>query len=144
MITQKDRWAAKAEKRRAWAEAADARADALTANRCRDHAFLTQPGHIPARAREIARDDRAHELRAKAAQHRAKASNLDAMASRSAGDAEKAHQAARDAISITVQPGSLVSSVYGVREVLKVNAKTLRLKGNLGPIIIDKSLCALV
>ena len=61
--TQKDRWAAKSERRAAWAQAAEAKAAAiLSAQPVRDWAFMSQPGHIPARARDIAQTDRAFAL----------------------------------------------------------------------------------
>jgi hypothetical protein len=37
-----------------------------------------------------------------------------------------------------------VASVYGVREVIKVNSKTLRLRGALGHVTIDKALCKII
>lgn len=47
-----------------------------------DWAFVTQPGHIPERARMNARDDRRQESTAKAHEMRAKAANIEAAADR--------------------------------------------------------------
>lgn len=127
MTTQHTRWAAKAERRTEWAEAAEAKAAALVANHNTDWAFISQPGHIPARARQIAQADRAMELRAKAAEHRAKAANLDRMANTRKGDAEAARQAERDAK--TLKAGDSARSIhYGACVVVKVNAKTYRIR----------------
>lgn len=127
MTAQKQRWAARADQRQAQAAKARAEAEHLLANRCRDHAFMTQPGHIPARARELARTDRAMELLQAAERAEDKARNLQAMAGRQAGDAEREKEAARQASEWQV--GQIVFSIlYGRAEVLKVNAKTLRLK----------------
>jgi len=143
MIDAKARWAARADRLIVWADAAEKKADALEANHNHDWAFVSQPGHLPARARQIAQTDRAMELRRKAADFRSKAATLRQMASRNAGDAEAARSTKRDALS-TVAPGDYVESVYGFRRVLKVNAKTFRLEGALEPITIDKALCKLV
>jgi D-serine deaminase-like pyridoxal phosphate-dependent protein len=127
MTTQKQIWAAKSDRRMAWASAAEARAADLLASRNTDHAFMTQPGHIPARAAEIARSDRAFALMQKAADHRAKAVNLASLANRNKGDAETARQAVRDARSY--EAGDAVVSVhYGAATVVKVNAKSVRIR----------------
>lgn len=124
---QKEIWSARADRRMAWAVAAEAKAAALNDSRCTDHAFLTQPGHIPARAAQLVRDDRAFTLSQKAADHRAKAANLAKMADRNKGDAEAARQAVRDARSY--QAGDNVVSVhYGAATVVKVNAKSVRIR----------------
>lgn len=125
---QKDRWAAKAEQRAVWAQAAEERAAQILAGQAdRDWAFLSQPGHIPARAREIAQADRAFALQAKAAEHRAKAAELSRMAATDKGDAERARQALRDAL--TLAPGQpVVSAHYGAATVVKVNAKSVRIR----------------
>lgn len=126
-VTQKEIWAARAERRMVWAAAAEAKAAALTVSRNTDHAFMTQPGHIPARAAQMAREDRAFEMAQKAAAHRAKAENLAKMAQRNKGDAESARQAVRE--SRDYQAGDAVVSVhYGRATVLKVNAKTVRIQ----------------
>lgn len=145
----KFRWAARAEKLEGWARSADAKADAIDAAmppHARDPAFMTQPGNIPQRLRDklTARERRAWEFRERAKDHRAKAAELRRMAARNKGDAERARQTIRDAVSAAIEPWMYVDSIYGVRKVLKVNAKTLRLEGALGPLTIDKSLCKVV
>jgi hypothetical protein len=137
-------WTARADCLEAWAAAAEAKADALVANHNHDWAFVSQPGHLPARARQIAQTDRAMELRRKAAGHREKAATLRQMAARNKGDAEAARTVHRAALSGVIEPMMYVESIYGVRRVLKVNAKSLRIEGALGPITIDKALCKVV
>ena len=140
MTDQKQAWANKANRRQAWADAAQAKAEAILATRNTDFAFISQPGHIPARAAEIARQEKAFELLNAAKAHREKASNLEAMASRNAGDAERAREEIRTATNWAV--GDLANSIhYGVREVVRVNKKTLTLKCAMGNFTTDKAWC---
>lgn len=141
---QKQRWAQRADRLLGWADTADAKAAAIVAalpDYTRDVAFLTQPGLSRERAKITAKERRAYELTERAKQMRDKSANLKAMAARNAGDAEKERQVARDKISSLVAVGDFVSSIYGVRKVLKVNAKSLRIEGMGAPITVDKSLC---
>lgn len=126
-MTQKDKWANRAEQRNEWACAAETTAAALLANRNSDWAFVSQPGHIPARAAENQRSQRAFELLEKAKAHREKATNLAALANRNVGDAERKRQEIRDASNL--QPGDRAVSVhYGACEIVKSNAKTYRIR----------------
>lgn len=143
MSAQKERWAARAAKRAAWADSAEAKAATLTASQpehATDGAFMSQPGRIPGRARLIARQDRAMELRQQANQHRAKAERLNAMACRERGDAERDRQVRRDAQTLQVGQ-QVVTILYGPAEVVKINTKTVRVRrlatGSL--LTVDKS-----
>lgn len=140
-MTQKERWAAKAARYLKSAEAAEARASALISNHCTDWAFISQPGHLPARARQIAQTNRALELRQKAAGWRAKAAELHRMANTHRGDAEARRQALRDAIA--VKPGdTVVTALYGPREVVRVNKKTITVRDSFGgTMTVDKAHC---
>lgn len=85
--TYRERREARAERLRQWAEQRQARASAtLAADAAQpyahDIAFLTQPGHIPERARMIAREDRAFESLAKAQSMAARADGIEAQAER--------------------------------------------------------------
>lgn len=130
-MTQKERWAAKADRYEAWADSADAEAArlySLGASSMRgDIAFLTQPGRIPERTRMYERDLRAFELSKKAAGHREKAKSLRQMAARNKGDAARKF----DAIAaMPVEVGQMVDTIfYGLRRVTKVNAKSVRVEG---------------
>lgn len=141
MTTQKERWAARAEKRLAWAESAERQAAALERGREAyngDIAFWTQPGRIPERSRLHERDRRAAELRQKAKAHRDKAKELQRLATRNLGDAERAKQAIRDASSFQVGD-RVISTFFGPVEVVKVNAKTYRIRlAHGGTITQDK------
>jgi hypothetical protein len=147
--TQKQRWADRADRYEAWASSAEEKAAALRDSRTdgeTDHAFLTQPASAKsalgrARARLNNRDRAAWEMEKKAASYRDKASNLRAMASRNAGDAESSREVKRAALDAIISVGDIVNSIYGPRRVLKVNAKTYRIEGAFGPIAIDKALC---
>ena len=140
--TQKAHWAARADRRLAWAEAAEAKAEALVANHCTDWAFVSQPGHMPARARQIAQTDRAMELRQQAAAHREKAASLNVLATRQKGDAEAARETVRAAFD-SVKPGDVVMTIfYGPREVVRVNKKTFSVRDSFGgTMTVDKAHC---
>jgi len=98
---------ARAERRREWTEKRQAKAarDFATADPYRgDVAFNTQPGHIPARARVIAAQERGMEHAQVAQHHEAKASGLERQLERSifsddpdAAEALEAKAAALDA-----------------------------------------------
>lgn len=78
MTTTRERKEAKAGKLRAWATKREANAQAALADpRRHDHAFNTQPGHIPERARVIAREDRAFESLEKAENMTARADGIE-------------------------------------------------------------------
>ena len=82
-MTYRDRREARAERLRGWAEKREANAAAvLKAGEpfTSDYAFNTQPGHMPFRARLIAREDRAFESLAKAASMQARADGIEAQA----------------------------------------------------------------
>lgn len=82
MATRRERLAARVERRREWADGHAAKAAALIkqdAHYRGDHAFNTQPGHIPERARANRRAERAWE-HTKAAEHHAYKANALASA----------------------------------------------------------------
>ena len=85
-MTRRERLERKAERRREWAEKRDAKADGLrdqTPDSLRhDWAFVTQPGHIPERARMNRRDERANEHGQVAEHHRQKADGLESQLDR--------------------------------------------------------------
>lgn len=145
MGSQKQRWAAKADRRNDWAASLDAKAAAITASQpeyANDWAFVSQPGHLLARARMIAQTDRAMVLRARAADHRAKAVELARMATTNAGDAEARRQSERDQFA-AVKPGDTVQTIlYGAREVVRVNRKTFSVRDSFGgTMTVDKAHC---
>lgn len=85
-MTRRERLEAKIERRRDWAEGRARKATALLKRNepfRGDIAFNTQPGHIPERARVIAREDRAFEHREMATHHEAKADGLERQLERS-------------------------------------------------------------
>lgn len=73
----------KAEKLREWADKRETKAAAtFKANEphTKDWAFITQPGHIPVRARIIAQEDRAYESLSTAQDFRSRADGIEAAA----------------------------------------------------------------
>ena len=116
----------KADRLEEWAEKREVKASAQLNSHPEirhDWAFITQPGHIPLRARMNAGDDRACESLAVARGFREKASRLRHV--RVAGDAETRRQAKRDAIKERLRIGMKVDTViYGQGIVEKINKKT--------------------
>lgn len=135
VVGAKQRWLERADRYDAWADTAEAKARAIYAAQpahARDPAFVTQPArssHAVARERTrlANRDRRAWELEEKAKGYREKAKNLRAMASRNKGDAEREREAVRQALDLS--PGDMVSTLFGVRRVVKVNTKSIRVEG---------------
>lgn len=119
-----DEWAGKRE------QAAEAQLNSYPSVR-HDIAFITQPGHIPFRARMNRSDERAYESLKKADEMRGKAESLRHV--RVKGDAAKADEAARQKVLTWVKPGMTVNTgTAGNCEVLKVNQKTVKVKGKFG------------
>jgi len=84
-MTYRERRLRKAERLREWAEKRTTAAEAIfKANEpfTTDHAFNTQPGHIPIRARIIAREDRAFASLQKAHSMESRAGGIEAAAGR--------------------------------------------------------------
>jgi hypothetical protein len=83
MTTYRERRLAKAERLRGWAAKREATATAQLESQPEmrhDWAFITQPGHIPERARMNARDGRAYESLAKAESMASRADGIEAAA----------------------------------------------------------------
>jgi len=117
-----ERLAERAEKRRAKAESLRQR----DAHLWDDYAFITQPGHIPERARAIKRSDKAHELDREAAALDRKRSRGNA---RVKGDAAKRDEQRREAVREWLEPGMKAhTGHFGVQQVVKVNRKTARIR----------------
>ena len=79
-MTYRERREARAERLNEWAGKREQRAAAVFKAGepfTSDYAFNTQPGHIPFRAKLIAREDRAHESVAKAASMRSRADGIE-------------------------------------------------------------------
>jgi hypothetical protein len=130
---------------RAQASLKQAHADRLEATIIRDSAFWTQPAYGNAAGRTFARSrdrERAKIVKAFtiAAEAKALRDQADSMERRGvvmAGDADAARAAKIEAVS--VQVGQMVDTThYGVRKVLKVNAKSICVEGAFGPLKINK------
>lgn len=123
---------AKADRYEGWAAKRRTRANAtLDGNRAHTdcHAFNTQPGHIPARSRIIAQNDRAFESLDKADAMQGKADRLRRPV-RVKGDAARRDQAHRDHIRPLLRVGMTVGAAhFGQGVIQKVNKKTARIAG---------------
>ena len=117
----------RAERYEGWAAGRRQKAGALEARNAPyrgDIAFATQPGHIPERARVIARTDKALEHSQKADEFADRARRLR-RGVRVAGDAEKRRQAVRDRIRALLKVGMRVDTgIYGQGVVERINRKT--------------------
>jgi hypothetical protein len=136
---------------RAQAATKQADADRLSGNVNRDSAFWTQPaygnaaGRAFARSRERERNKliKAGEIAAEAKELREKADIMERRGVVMAGDVD----AARDAkvASLEVSVGQVVDTTfYGLRKVLKVNAKSVAVEGAFGPLKIGKEFIRVV
>ena len=125
-----------------WADKREKRAEAALNSHPEyrhDWAFISQPGHIPARARMNAADDRAFESLDIAKGMREKASNI--LNVRVAGDAERKRQATREALDNLIEVGSRVFDYSGGNgEVVGIFKKSYRVKFDRGfTWLVDKS-----
>jgi len=107
-----------------------------------DIAFITQPGHIPMRARIIRQHDKVLRLREEAKRLFEKAENIRIYGSRVKGDAERAREEKREKLDQEVQIGSRVfCPLYGWGEVLRIYKKSYRVKFDRGFVLsVDKAL----
>ena len=96
-----------------------------------DWAFITQPGHIPFRARMNEADNRAFHSLNKAEWMRQKADRLRSV--RVAGDAERIREAKRQALDTVISKGSRVFDwCFGEGTVIGVYKKSYRIKFDRG------------
>lgn len=124
----------KADKYEEWAEKREVRANAALNSYPEirhDWAFITQPGHIPERARMIKADERAFKSLNVAKGFRHKADSLRHV--RVAGDSERKREAQREKMDLIVCKGSRVQDVvFGLGEVIGVYSKSYRIKFDRG------------
>ena len=132
---------AKAARYEEWAEKRRAKATALHKRNepyRGDIAFNTQPGHIPERARVIARTEKAFEHSAIAARMEQKAESLRHV--RVKGDADRRREAERAAVDTWVKPGMMVKCAhFEPALVLRVNKKTVTIQGRFSKFPYDKT-----
>lgn len=130
----------KAARREDWAAARQKRADRLLAHRPGedDWAFITQPGHIPARARMHERVDRGIQEQQAANRHAGIAASLRATPALVAGDTarrrEEANERAKARVLDWIKVGMVVlANPYPTpMPVLRLNAKTVTVRGAFG------------
>ncbi len=124
----------KAERYEEWAHKREVKAEASLNSHPsirHDWAFITQPGHIPFRARMIEADKRAFESLEVAEGMRRKAESLRSV--RVAGDAERRRQRERDLMDKLIEKGDQVSDcVFGIGQVIGVYSKSYRIKFDRG------------
>ncbi len=113
-------WAAKRE------EDAKAKLNSFPSMR-HDWAFITQPGHIPARARMIKADERAYESLKVAEGMRERAKGIRNV--RVAGDAARRDEEVRERNDLLIQKGSRISDiVFGEGTVVSIFKKSYRIQ----------------
>jgi hypothetical protein len=133
--TQKERWAARSAMLSNAAAKNEAKAASLfsAANTAGNTAFNTQPGRLAGRARMNAQTERSFKLQEKAEQQRSRAANLQRMATTNKGDAAKGRASKAETVKAShtgLKKGDkIVGTLYGEREVVKVNAKSVTVKG---------------
>ncbi len=135
--TQKERWAARSQMLSKAAANNEAKAKKMfdAANTAGNTAFNTQPGKLAGRARMNAQTERSFQLQQKAEQQRSRAANLERMANTNKGDAARGRATKAEAVKAShsgLKKGDTIDGVlYGKREVVKVNAKSVTVKGGL-------------
>lgn len=135
---------------RARAAAKEVESNALHGTVNKDGAFWTQPAYGNAGGRAFSRQrDRARSRLEKAAgiyneakELRSRAEAMEARGVRMAGDAAAEREEAIAASEFAV--GQSVKTLYGVRKVVKVNAKTILVEGSFGPLKVEKHLAEAV
>lgn len=135
---------------RATAELLRAKAGRIDGSICKDFAYWSQPSHNTIAGRRLsarkekdrARMDKAMRLRQEADDYERRANELEANGPRVAGAAAAKREKA--IAECVVHVGDSVSSIYGVRKVIKVNAKTVLIEGAFGPVKIEKHLIRVV
>lgn len=119
----------RADKYEEWAAKRERKANAQLnnyPNMRRDYAFITQPGHIPFRAKMIAADDRAYQSLRIAQDFKAKAKSLRNV--RVKGDAERNREQQKQEVLSWLKIGDKVDTViYGQGIVKKINKKTAKI-----------------
>jgi hypothetical protein len=125
-LTQKERWAKRAELRRQQAAKAEARARALYDKHRRqgDTAFWTQPGLHSQREKARAGLARSFAETEKAKRLLENARQLDKLAATNKGDTERRRQTQRDALSVN-KGDQIYTAMYGTGRVVKINKKTI-------------------
>jgi len=125
-LTQKERWAKRAELRRQQAAKAEARAKALYDKHRRqgDTAFWTQPGLHSQREKARAGLARSFAETEKAKRLLENARQLDKLAAANKGDTERRRQTQRDALSVN-KGDKVYTAMYGTGRVVKINKKTI-------------------
>ena len=106
-----------------------------------DIAFLTQPGHIPARERMMRSYDKGIELKEEAKEAERRADGIMYYKTRVKGDTERERQAKREENDRLIQVGDTVECpLHGRGKILKINKKTYTIKFQWPtPIPTDKS-----
>lgn len=135
---------------RAAAEYLRAKAARIDGTICKDFAYWSQPSHNTSAGRRLSarkeKDrrlmDKAMKLRQEAEDYERRAHELETNGPRVAGAAAAKREKAIAECSVNV--GDSVSSIYGVRKVIKVNAKTVLIEGAFGPVKIEKHLIRVV
>lgn len=98
-----------------------------------DHAWLTQPGHIPGRDKAVKRYEKGFELMKEAKGARSKAENVMIYKTRVKGDAARADEVLRESLDKVIGVGSRVQDfAFGQGTVTKVFKKSYRVKWDHG------------
>lgn len=98
-----------------------------------DHAWMTQPGHIPGREKVLKRYEKGFELRAEAEDARSRAEGVMTYKTRVKGDAARADAATRAARDTVLTVGSRVfDHCFGQGTITRVFAKSYRVKWDRG------------
>jgi len=126
----------KAERVRSWGESKLRQAQELEDSipeYAHDWAFITQPGHIPARAKINRKQDKIFQLRKEGQEQVERAERIKKYGGRVKGDAERARQTMREEQDKTIGKGSRVHDFcFGDGEITRVNKKSYSIRFDSG------------
>lgn len=84
--------------------------------------------------------EKVRELDEKAKRFREKADNLLRFANTNKGDAERRREKIREELDKVVKVGDIIITMYGEKEVLKINKKSYTVQGSVGTFTVPKHL----
>ena len=146
----KDQARIKAQKYREWGNKKIAKAKEIYANYREEmkefdwtqpilRGHHSQKRHEKVYERRNAIHEKVREMEAHGKRMLEKADNLEHFANTNKGDAEAKRQAQREANDQNIKVGDIIKTIYGMREVVKINKKTYTIKGDSMNFTMDKA-----
>lgn len=100
----------------------------------------SQKRHEKIYERRNAIHTKVNEMESQAKRMFEKAENLEQFASRNKGDAERRREEMRKQLDEVLKVGDIIITMYGEKEIIKINKKTYTVQGSIGTFTIQKHL----